>query len=90
MMERRVGDIEKPRTVEEIRRELSLRYERLNIKSPSNREGKVLEENAFLGLKESIEIVAKLTTSCSSAKIADLTMKAVTETQMEVFLFILS
>jgi gag-polypeptide of LTR copia-type len=47
MMERRVGDIEKPLTVEEIRGELSLRYERLNMKSSNNSEGKVLEENAF-------------------------------------------
>jgi CRISPR/Cas system-associated protein Cas10 (large subunit of type III CRISPR-Cas system) len=47
MMERRVGDIEKPLTVEEIRGELSLRYERLNMKTSNNPEGKVLEENAF-------------------------------------------
>jgi hypothetical protein len=33
MMERRVGDIEKPLTVEEIRGELSLQYKRLNMKS---------------------------------------------------------
>jgi hypothetical protein len=48
MMERGVGDIEKPLTLEEIRGELSLRYERLNMKSSSNIEGKVLDENAFL------------------------------------------
>jgi hypothetical protein len=47
MMERRVGDIEKPLTVEEIRGELSLRYERLNMKSSNNPEGEGLEENAF-------------------------------------------
>jgi gag-polypeptide of LTR copia-type len=47
MMERRVGDIEKPLIVEEIRGELSLRYERLNMKSSNNPEGEVLEENAF-------------------------------------------
>jgi hypothetical protein len=45
MMERRVGDIEKPLTVEEIRGKLSLCYERLNMKSSNNPEGKALEEN---------------------------------------------
>jgi hypothetical protein len=38
MIERRVGDIEKPLTIEEIRGELSLLYERLSMKSSSNRE----------------------------------------------------
>jgi hypothetical protein len=47
MMEKRVGDIEKPLTVEEIRGELSLSYERLNMKSSNNPEGKILEEKAF-------------------------------------------
>ena len=47
MMERRVGDVEKPLTIEEIRGELSLRFERLNLRSSNNREGEDLEENAF-------------------------------------------
>ena len=47
MMERRVGDAEKPLTIEEIRGELSLRFERLNLRSSNNREGEDLEENAF-------------------------------------------
>jgi hypothetical protein len=87
MMERRVGDIEKPLTVEEIRGELSLHYERLNMKSLNNPEGKVLEENAFFSgqLKGSVEVVAKLDTSRSNAKIADLTIEKITVTQMEVF-----
>jgi hypothetical protein len=46
-MERRVGDDEKPLTIEEIRGELSLRYERMNMKSSSNKEVEGLEENAF-------------------------------------------
>jgi DNA-binding cell septation regulator SpoVG len=46
MMERRVRDIEKPLTVEEIRGELSLRFESLNI---SKAEGEVLEEHALFG-----------------------------------------
>jgi hypothetical protein len=36
-------------------------------------------------LKESVEIVAELDTSYSSAKIADLTMEEITVTQMKVF-----
>ena len=47
MMERRVGDDEKPLTIEEIRMELSLRFERLSSKSMSNKEGEVLEEHAL-------------------------------------------
>jgi hypothetical protein len=46
-IQRRVGDIDKPLTIEEIRGELNLRYERLNMRSSSNRKGKVFEENAF-------------------------------------------
>jgi hypothetical protein len=47
LMERRVGDEEKPLTIEEIRGELSLRYERMNMKSSSNKEVEGLDENAF-------------------------------------------
>jgi hypothetical protein len=59
LMERRVGDDEKPLTIEEIRGELSLLYERMNMKSSSNKEGEGLEENSFLVecLKESAVIV---------------------------------
>jgi hypothetical protein len=46
MMERRVGDIERPLTVEEIRGELSLRFETLNV---SKAEDNVLEEHALFG-----------------------------------------
>jgi hypothetical protein len=46
MMERRVGDIERPLTVEEIRRELSLCFDRLII---SKAEGEILKEHAFFG-----------------------------------------
>jgi hypothetical protein len=46
MIERRVGDSERPLTVEEIRGELSLRFERLNI---TKAEGEVLEEHALFG-----------------------------------------
>jgi hypothetical protein len=47
MMEGRVGDLEKSLAIEEIRGELCLRYERLNIKSSNNREGGVFEETAL-------------------------------------------
>jgi hypothetical protein len=59
LIERRVVDVEKPLTIEEIRGELILRYERMNMKSSSNKEDEGLEENAFLvdSLKESAVIV---------------------------------
>ena len=47
MMERRVGDSDKPLTIEEIRGELSLRFERINSNSTKNLEGEVLEEHAL-------------------------------------------
>jgi hypothetical protein len=47
MMERRFENVEKPLTIEEIRIELSLRYERLNMKSTIGREAEVLEHNSF-------------------------------------------
>jgi gag-polypeptide of LTR copia-type/Zinc knuckle len=46
MMESRVRDIERPLTAEEIRGELSLRFEILSI---SKAEGEVLEEDALFG-----------------------------------------
>jgi hypothetical protein len=47
MMERSVGDTDRPLTVEEIRGELSLRFERLNSNSTNNSEGEILEEHAI-------------------------------------------
>jgi hypothetical protein len=47
LMERRVGDADKPLTVEEVRGELNLRFERLSIKTSRNEEGEVLEEQAL-------------------------------------------
>jgi len=87
MMERRVGDEEKPLTIEEIRGELNLRFERLSSKSMSNKEGEVLEEHAFFGgqFKGNVEIVGKSGTSHFSAKIAELTMAEVTVIQVVAF-----
>jgi hypothetical protein len=47
LMERRVGDADEPLTVEEVRGELNLRFERLNIKTSRNEEGEVLEEQSL-------------------------------------------
>jgi Zinc knuckle len=47
LMEKRVGDAEKPLTIEEIKAELSLCFERLNMNANGNKEGEVLEEHAL-------------------------------------------
>jgi hypothetical protein len=39
LMYRRVGDADKPLTVEEVRGELNLRFERLNMKTSRNEKG---------------------------------------------------
>jgi hypothetical protein len=46
-MERRVGDADESLTVEEVRGELNLRFERLNMKILRHEEGEILEENAL-------------------------------------------
>jgi hypothetical protein len=58
LMEIRVRDVEKPLTIEEIRGELNLHYERMNMKSSNNREGNNFEEIAFLldSLKEVLQL----------------------------------
>jgi hypothetical protein len=86
LMERRVGDDEKPLMIEEIRGELSLRFKRMIMKSLSNKEVEGLEENAFLvdSLKESAVIVDKSGTSRSNARIEDLIMVEITVTQVAV------
>ena len=48
LLERRIGDIERPLTIDEIRAELSLRFERLN-RSSSNDQSEALEEMALFG-----------------------------------------
>jgi hypothetical protein len=47
LMERRVGDDDKPLTVEEVRGELNLRFERLHMKTSRNEEGEVSKEQAL-------------------------------------------
>jgi Zinc knuckle len=46
LMEKRIGDNDKPLTVEEIRAELSQCFERLSVKSTRNDNGEELEEQA--------------------------------------------
>jgi hypothetical protein len=47
LMEKRIGDKEKTLTVEEIRADLSLRFERLNMNSSENGDVEDLEEHAL-------------------------------------------
>jgi hypothetical protein len=47
LMERRVGDADKPIKVEEVRGKLNLIFERLNMKTSRNEESDVLEEQAL-------------------------------------------
>jgi hypothetical protein len=49
LLERRIGDKKNPLTVEEIRAELSLRFERLSNKVSSNDNGEEGEEMALFG-----------------------------------------
>jgi hypothetical protein len=42
LMKRSVGDTDKTFTVEEVKGELNLRFERLNMKTSRNEEGEVL------------------------------------------------
>lgn len=76
LLEKRIGDKERPLTVDEIRAELSLRFERLTMKSARNEDGEVVEEHALLAvsLKVNAEIVDRLGTSHFSAKIVQTTM----------------
>jgi hypothetical protein len=47
LLEKRFGDKDEPLTVEEIRAELSLRFERLNMKYTKNEENEELEDHAL-------------------------------------------
>jgi gag-polypeptide of LTR copia-type/Zinc knuckle len=47
LMEKRVGDSEKPLSIEEIKAELGLCFERLNVSSSQSNENVVLEEHAL-------------------------------------------
>jgi hypothetical protein len=92
LMERKVSDGDKPLTVEEVRGELNRRFERLNMKTSSNKEGEVLEEHALFSgqFKGKCQIVVKLGTSHFSARIFQTTMVEITETEPEIFLLVMS
>jgi hypothetical protein len=47
LMKRRVGDSDKPLTVEEVRGEFNLILERLNMKTSRNEEDEILEGHAL-------------------------------------------
>ena len=80
LLEKKIGDKERPLTVDEIRAELSLRFERLTMKSTRNEEGDVVEEHPLLAvsLKVNAEIVDRLGTSHFSAKVVQTTMMQIT------------
>ncbi len=85
LLEKRIGDKERPLTVYEIRAELSLRFERLAMKSAGSEDGEVVEEHALLAvsLKVNAEIVDRLSTSHFSAKIVQITRMQITVIQLE-------
>ena len=88
LMERRVGDKEKPLTVEEIRAELSLRFERLNMGSTNNDDKDVMEDQALFSsqCKGNVEIVVKLVINRTNAKIEEITMVETTVIQIQQFI----
>jgi hypothetical protein len=47
LLQKRIGDKDNPLTNQEIRAEMSLRFDRSNMKSMKNEENKDLEEHAF-------------------------------------------
>jgi hypothetical protein len=47
LLKKKIGDKDDPLTVEEIRADLSLRYEILNMKSTQNEKNKEFEENVL-------------------------------------------
>jgi gag-polypeptide of LTR copia-type len=50
LMEKRVGDMDRPLSIEEIKAELILHFERLNVSSKDSNESSVMEEHAvFIG-----------------------------------------
>jgi hypothetical protein len=80
-----MGDKERPLTVDEIRAELSLRFERLAMKSARSEDGEVVEEHALfsVSLKVNAEIVDRLGISHCSAKTVQITMMQITVIQLE-------
>jgi hypothetical protein len=85
LFEKRIGDNERPLTIDEIKAELRLCFEILSMKSARNEDGEVVEEHALLAvsLKVNAKIVDRLGTSHFSAKVVQITMIQITVTQLE-------
>ena len=88
LIERRVDDKEKPLAVEELRAELSLRFERLNMGSTNNDDRDIMEDQALFSghLRESVEIVVKLVINPTNAKIEVIKMVETTVIQIQQFI----
>jgi hypothetical protein len=84
LLKRRIGNEEKTLTVEEMRAEMILWYERLHI-NPSDENGEELEELALFGgqFKGNAEIAGRLGIGCFIVKIV-CTMVEIMETQLQV------
>jgi hypothetical protein len=78
-------DADKPLTVEEVRRGLNLRFERLNMKILRNEECEFWKIKLYsVGiLSENVKIVVKLGTSHFNARIVQTTMVEITVTELE-------
>jgi hypothetical protein len=90
LLERRIGDVEQPLTVTEIRPELSLHLERINKLNKDN--GENSGEMAFMAvnLKANVEIAERLDTSRSNVKIEEIKMAVLTVAiQLEEFFVII-
>jgi hypothetical protein len=59
--------LERPLTVDEIRAELSLRFERFTMKSARNEDGEVVEEHALLAAHKRNTTAGNYCTYCRKA-----------------------
>jgi hypothetical protein len=86
LLERRIGDVEQPLTVTEIRPELSLHLERINKLNKDN--GENSGEMAFMAVN--FKIAERLDTSRSNVKIEEIKMAVLTVAiQLEEFFVII-
>jgi hypothetical protein len=84
LMERRVGDADKTLTVEEVRAELNLRFERMNVNTSRNVELNFWKNKLYsvVNSKENVEIVVKLGTSHFNARTIQTKMVEIAETEL--------
>jgi hypothetical protein len=85
-MEKRVGDANKHLKIGDVKGELNLRFERLNMKAARNEEGKVLEEQALFSgqLKGKFRNCGQVGKNCSNRNVGQ------TETEPEQISLVLS